>query len=76
MPGTATPIGFYEAKWGYLLDSNPDFVANVSELYNQCGDLNWVRTQKSSCEKALEYMLKKDSNGNHLVEIRIIINTR
>ena len=69
MPGTATPEGFYEAQWGYLLDSNPDFVTNVSELYNQCGDLNWVRTQKASCEKALEYILKRDSNGNHLVEM-------
>ena len=69
MPGTATPEGFYEAQWGYLLDSNPDFVTNVSELYNQCGALNWVRMQKASCEKALEYILKRDSNGNHLVEM-------
>jgi hypothetical protein len=51
MAGTATKKGFYEAQWGYLLDSNPDFVANVSELYNQCGDLNWVRTHKLSCER-------------------------
>jgi hypothetical protein len=69
MAGTATPKGFYEAQWGYLLDSNPDFVANVSELYNQCGDLNWVRTHKNSCENALEFMLKRDSNKNHLVEM-------
>lgn len=69
MPGTATPEGFYEAQWGYLLDSNPDFVSNVSELYQQCGDLNWVKTFKTSCEKALEYMFARDSNGNHLVEM-------
>jgi len=69
MPGTATPEGFYEAQWGYLLDSNPDFVSNVSELYQQCGDLNWVKTFKASCEKALDYMLARDSNGNHLVEM-------
>jgi hypothetical protein len=69
MHGTATPKGFYEAQWGYLLDSNPDFVINVSDLYNQCGDLNWVRKFKQSCEKALEYLLKRDSNGNHLVEM-------
>jgi hypothetical protein len=69
MAGTATSKGFYEAQWGYLLDSNPDFVANVSELYNQCGDLNWVRTHKDACEKALEFMLKRDSNRNHLVEM-------
>lgn len=69
MAETATSKGFYEAQWGYLLDSNPDFVVNVSELYNQSGDLNWVRTHKVTCEKALEFMLKRDSNGNHLVEM-------
>ena len=69
MPGTATPTGFYEAQWGYLLDSNPDFVTNVSELYQQCGDQNWVKTFKTSCEKVLDYMLSRDSNGNHLVEM-------
>jgi hypothetical protein len=69
MPGTATPAGFYEAQWGYLFDSNPDFVINVSEIYNQCGDLNWVKGHKESCEKSLGYLLKRDSNGNHLVEM-------
>jgi len=69
MAGTATSKGFYEAQWGYLLDSNPDFVANISELYHQCGDLNWVRTHKISCEKSLEYLLNRDSNRNHLVEM-------
>ena len=69
MKGTATPLGFYEAQWGYLFDSNPDYVTNVSELYNQCGDLNWVRNQKTACEKSLDYLLKRDSNGNHLVEM-------
>jgi hypothetical protein len=69
MPGKITPEGFYEAQWGYLLDSNPDFVTNVSELYHQNGDLDWVRSHKTSCERALEYLLKRDSNGNHLVEM-------
>ncbi len=69
MAGTATKLGFYEAQWGYLMDSNPDFVTNVAELYDQHGDLTWTRTFKSACEKALDYMLKRDSNGNHLVEM-------
>ncbi len=69
MPGKINSDGFYEAQWGYLLDSNPDLVTNISELYHQNGDLGWVRTHKASCEKALEYMLKRDSNGNHLVEV-------
>jgi hypothetical protein len=69
MPGTVNKEGFYEAQWGYLMDSNPDFVSNVSELYNICGDLKWVSNFKTSCEKALNYILKRDSNGNHLVEM-------
>jgi hypothetical protein len=69
MPGKATPKGFYEAQWGYLMDSNPDFVTNVAELYDQHGDLEWVRTFKASCENALDYMLRRDANGNHLVEM-------
>ncbi len=69
MPGKFTDKGFYEAQWGYLLDSNPDFVSNVSELYDQTGDTAWVRRQQLACEKALDYLLKRDSNGNHLVEM-------
>jgi hypothetical protein len=69
MKGTVTKQGFYEAQWGYLMDSNPDFVVNVAELYNITGDLNWVSAHKLTCEKALDYMLKRDSNGNHLVEM-------
>jgi hypothetical protein len=69
MPGTVTKSGFYEAQWGYLMDSNPDFVANVAQLYNLTGDLNWVSKHKTTCEKALDYMLRRDSNGNHLVEM-------
>ncbi len=69
MPGQFTNKGFYEAQWGYLLDSNPDYVTNVSELYDQTGDKAWVKKQQFACEKALEYLLKRDSNGNHLVEM-------
>lgn len=69
MPQVFTDKGFYEAQWGYLLDSNPDFVANVAELYNQNGDLKWVKTHQLSCEKALDWIIKRDSNGNGLVEM-------
>ncbi len=69
MTGTATAEGFYEAQWGYLLDSNPDFVTNVAELYDQCGDMTWVKGQKTACENALDYLLRRDSNGNHLVKM-------
>jgi hypothetical protein len=69
MKGSVTDLGFYETQWGYLMDSNPDFVANVAQLYDLSGDLNWVSKHKSTCEKALDYILKRDSNGNHLVEM-------
>ena len=69
MPGQFTDKGFYEAQWGYLMDSNPDFVSNVSDLYNQTGDKAWVKKQQAACEKALDFLLKRDFNGNHLVEM-------
>ena len=61
--------GFYEAQWGILLDSNPDLVTNVAELYDMTGDLKWVKTHQASCEKALDWILKRDSNHNGLVEM-------
>jgi Bacterial alpha-L-rhamnosidase 6 hairpin glycosidase domain len=69
MPGKFTGKGFYEAQWGYLLDANPDFVTNVAELYDQNGDAAWVKTQQQSCEKALDWILKRDSDNNGLVEM-------
>jgi hypothetical protein len=69
MPKGFTNKGFYEAQWGYLLDSNPDFVTNVAELFDQTGDAAWVKTQQQSCEKALDWIIKRDSNHNGLVEM-------
>jgi hypothetical protein len=69
MPQVFTDKGFYEAQWGYLLDSNPDFVTNVVELYDQTGDVNWLKTQQTACEKALDWIMNRDSNGNGLVEM-------
>jgi len=69
MPGEVNAEGFYEAQWGYLLDSNPDYISNVAELYDQNGNLSWVRTHQSSCERALDWILKRDSNNNGLVEM-------
>jgi len=69
MQGQNTPEGFYEAQWGFLLDSNPDLVTNVADLFDQTGDLAWVRTQRQSCEKALDWILTRDSDGDGLVEM-------
>jgi len=69
MPGQFNKDGFYEAQWGILMDSNPDLVTNVAELYDMNGDKQWVKTHQLSCEKALDWILKRDGNGNGLVEM-------
>ena len=69
MPGQVTDKGFYEAQWGFLLDSNPDLVTNVAELYDQTGNKDWVKTHQKSCEKALDWIIKRDLDGDGLVEM-------
>jgi hypothetical protein len=69
MPGQVTDKGFYEAQWGFLMDSNPDFVTNVSELFDQTGDKVWVKTHQPSCEKALDWIINRDSDRDGLVEM-------
>lgn len=69
MSGTYNKQGFYEAVWGYLLDSQPDYVMVVAEQFHNTGDINWVKEQKETCEAALEYLLKRDSDGDGLVEM-------
>lgn len=69
IPGTCDSLGFYEARWGYLLDSNPDYVTNVAELFDFTGNQTWLRGQKAACERALEYLLKRDADRDGLVEM-------
>ena len=69
MPGQFNEYGFYEAQWGILMDSNPDLVTNIAELYDLTGDKNWVKTHQRDCEKVLDWILKRDSNHNGLVEM-------
>ncbi len=69
MPGKFNSDGFYEAQWGILMDSNPDLVTNIAELYDMNGNLPWVKTHQQSCEKALDWILARDSNHNGLVEM-------
>jgi len=69
IPGTCDSLGFYEAQWGYLLDSNPDFVINVVELFDLCGDREWLASFKTACERVLQFMLDRDQDGDHLLEM-------
>lgn len=68
-PGTYDLRGFYECQWGRLMDTQPSYAINVAELFDLNGDLNWIRGQKKACERALDYLLKRDTNGNGLVEM-------
>jgi hypothetical protein len=68
-PGQYNKYGFYEAQWGVLMDSNPDLVTNIAELYDMTGNTSWVKSHQFDCEKALDWILKRDSNNNGLVEM-------
>ena len=69
MPGTYDTNGYYEAQWGYLLDSQPCYVMCVAELFDQTGDQVWLRGQKAACERVLGYLLSRDADGDGLVEM-------
>ena len=67
MPGTYDALGYYEAQWGYLLDSQPDFVINVAEQFDLTGDRPWLAGQKTACEKALNFLLRREVGHSGLV---------
>ena len=69
IPRTYDRLGFYECQWGYMLDSQPAWVINVAEQFDFTGNMDWLRSHKATCERVLEYMLRRDSNGNGLVEV-------
>ncbi len=68
-PGTYDALGFYECQWGWLMDSQPSWVINVAELFDLTGDRDWLRRQKPACERVLDYLLRRDTDGNGLVEM-------
>ena len=69
MPGTYRPSGYYECVWGYTLDSQPDYVLCVCDEFDLTGDLPWLRGQKSACERALDYLLRRDIGATGLAEM-------
>jgi hypothetical protein len=71
MPGTYDTNGFYEAQWGYLLDSQPDYVINVAEQFDLTGDRQWLAGQKTACEKALDYLMRREVGHSGLVAMMI-----
>ena len=70
IPGTYNAkTGYYEAMWGYTIDSQPDFVINASEQFDLNGDIKWLRAHQITCEKALDWLIKRDSNHNGIFEM-------
>ena len=69
MRGTFTKDGYYECQWGYMLDSQPAFAIDVAEQFDMTGDRFWLGKFKQRCESALEYMIRRDSDGNGLFEV-------
>ena len=69
MPNTYRENGFYECQWGYMLDSQPAFAIDVAEQFDMTGDIGWLRKFKTACEKVLDYIIKRDSDGNGLFEV-------
>ena len=61
--------GYYEAVWGSTVDSQTGYVINTSEQFDLSGDLKWLKSHKLSCEKALEWLIKRDENHNDIFEM-------
>ncbi|BDI31938.1 hypothetical protein CCAX7_39890 [Capsulimonas corticalis] len=70
MPGTYDEYGFYEAQWGYLMDSQTDYVIDAAELYDLTGDTPWLAGQKATCEKALDYLIRREVGNTGLAAMR------
>ena len=69
MAGTFDSLGFYEAQWGYLIDSQPDYVINVAEQFDRSGDRKWLAGQKIACEKALNYLVRREVGHTGLTTV-------
>jgi hypothetical protein len=65
--GSYNSFGFFETRWGWLLDSQPDYVINVAEQFNLTGDTQWLAGQKTTCEKALDYLTHREVDHTGLV---------
>ncbi|UOE46514.1 hypothetical protein MTO98_19110 [Mucilaginibacter sp. SMC90] len=70
IPGTYnTQTGYYEAMWGYTVDSQTGYVINASEQFDLNGDIKWLKSHQESCERALAWLIKRDSNNNGIFEM-------
>jgi tetratricopeptide (TPR) repeat protein len=61
--------GYYEAMWGYTVDSQTGYVINASEQFDINGDVTWLKSHQASCERALEWLISRDRNHNGIFEM-------
>lgn len=61
--------GYYEAMWGYTVDSQTGYVINVCDQFDLTGDVKWLRSHRLTCEKALDWLIARDSNHNGIFEM-------
>jgi len=76
MPGSYDTFGFYEAQWGYLLDSQTSYVMNVAEQYCLTGDREWLARHKESCERALDFLVRREVGTSGLVAMMTDAHTQ
>ena len=70
IPGTYNhETGYYEAMWGYTVDSQTGYVINTAEQFQQTADVAWLRSHKASCERALDWLIRRDTDGNGIFEM-------
>lgn len=70
IPGTYnSQTGYYEAMWGYTIDSQTGYIINTSEQFDLNGDIDWLRSHQASCEKALDWLIKRDVDKNGIFEM-------
>ena len=70
IPGTFNyKTGYYEARWGYTIDSQTGHIINTAELFDLSGDTVWLRSHKAGCENVLNWLIRRDSNNNGIFEM-------
>ncbi len=70
IPGTYNKkTGYYEAVWGYTIDSQTGYVITTCEQFDLVGDRAWLGSHKQTCEKALDWLIARDSNHNDIYEM-------
>jgi hypothetical protein len=70
IPGTYNAkTGYYEAMWGYTIDSQTGYIINTCEQFDLNGNITWLKSHQESCEKALAWLINRDSNHNGIFEM-------